>query len=144
MTTLKAALGGVRPPGLYRFAARTAPATVRRTVESLGWRFFYLDGDHITNKASFLDAAAQAMAFPSYFGHNWDAFEDMINDLSWAAAPGYVLLYDHAAPFALAAPGDFLTALDILRTASGRWRTDGTPFYALVRGSDIDAPSLTA
>ncbi len=142
MTTLKAALGGVRPPGLYRFAARTAPATVRRTTESLGWRFFYLDGATIADKAAFLDAAAQAMAFPDYFGRNWDAFEDMVNDLSWAAAPGYVLLYDHAAPLALDAPQDFLTALDILRTATARWQAAGIPFYALVRGRDIDAPVL--
>ena len=103
-----------------------------------------VSGKKCKTKAGLLDEFARVFSFPDYFGHNWDAFEDMINDLSWAAAPGYVLLYDHAAPFALAAPGDFLTALDILRTASGRWRTDGTPFYALVRGSDIDAPSLTA
>ncbi|MCW5883218.1 MAG: barstar family protein [Anaerolineae bacterium] len=142
MTSLKAALGGVRPPGLYRLTSRSAPATVRRTTESLGWRFFDLDGVAITDKAAFLDAAAQAMAFPSYFGRNWDAFEDMVNDLAWAAAPGYVLLYDHAAPFAQRAPQDFLTALDILRTAAARWQADGTPFYVLVRGHDIDAPAL--
>lgn len=144
MTTLKAALSGARPPAIYRLSSNAAPGTIRRVAQSVGWRFFYLDGAQITDKASFLDAVAQAMSFPSHFGRNWDAFEDMVNDLSWSPAPGYVLLYDHAAPFATHAPQDFKTALDILRTAASRWQADDTPFYVLVRGHDIDAPDLTA
>lgn len=142
MTALQIALAGARPPGVYRLTSRARPATVRRIVEGLGWRFFAIDGRAVTDKPTFLAAASRAMSFPAYFGRNWDAFEEMVNDLAWAPAPGYVLLFDNAHLLATTNAREFQTAVDILRTAAGRWQADGTPFYILLRGADIDAPDL--
>ncbi len=144
MNTLRLALSGARKPGVYRFTGRSQPSTIRNEVERLGWRFFHLDGRAIADKRSFLAAGAAAMDFPNHFGRNWDALEDMLNDLSWAPAPGYVVLYDDAGRLATASPGDWETALSIFRDTVERWQKDGVPVFVLLRrvGRGIDLPEL--
>ena len=130
--TLNQLLSGA-PPAIYRLRSRARPTTIAQALTRPGWRCFYLDGRAIDGKAAFLAAAAQAMQFPSYFGHNWDAFEECINDLAWAPAHGYALLYDHSARFARAAPAEWHTARAILEDAVARWHASGTPLYVLLR-----------
>jgi RNAse (barnase) inhibitor barstar len=140
MSTIQAALTGSRPSGVYRFVSRAKPDTLRRAVERAGWRFFHLDGHQIQDKRSFLQSSATAINFPSYFGHNWDAFNDSINDIAWA--PGFVILYDQPAHFATAHPNEWQTAQEIFQEAVDRWGKTGASFYVLLRGSGVDAPIL--
>lgn len=134
-------LSQARPPGVYRFRSRTSETTLRRALEKAGWRLFYLDGREIHDKASFLQACAVAMDFPAHVRLSWDAFEECVNDLSWAPAQGYVVLFDHAGRFELAAPHEWITAMDILEDAVASWRSS-TPMYVLVRGAEAIYPDL--
>jgi len=78
------------------------------------------------DKAALLDNMASALGFPHWFGHNWDALEDCLTDLSWRDAPGYVLLIESPRP------GDDLGVLvDILRSSAKFWAGRGKPFFAL-------------
>ena len=78
------------------------------------------------HKAALLNNLASALGFPDWFGHNWDALEDCLTDLSWRDAPGYVLLIESPRP------GDDLGALvDILRSSAEFWAGRGKPFFAL-------------
>jgi hypothetical protein len=78
------------------------------------------------DKAALLDNMASALGFPDWFGHNWDALEDCLTDLSWRDAPGTVLLIE--SPHA----GDDLGVLvDILRSSAEFWAGRGKPFFAL-------------
>lgn len=78
------------------------------------------------DKAALLKNMASALGFPHWFGHNWDALEDCLTDLSWHDAPGYVLLIESAPP------GDDLGVLvDILRSSAEFWAGRGKPFFAL-------------
>ncbi len=140
MNKWQALLSGKTQPGVYRLPPRTSAETVKRAVEPAGWRVFVLDGNEISDKASFLSEAAQAMAFPKYFGKNWDAFEDLLNDLEWAPAKGYVVLYPHAGRFAKAP--DWKTALSIFQIAVERWQKAGVPMYVLLGGVDGSLPEL--
>ena len=132
--TLNDIVTSARPPAIYTLRARARPATIVGALERQGRRCFYLDGRAIGDKAAFLAAAARAMRFPAYFGSNWDAFEECVNDLSWAPARGYALLYDHTARFARAQPGEWATARSILAEAVAHWRATPTPLYVLLRG----------
>lgn len=40
-------------------------------------------GQRCTDKQRLLQEFAAALQFPYYFGHNWDAFDECLNDLSW-------------------------------------------------------------
>ena len=63
------------------------------------------------------------MAFPDYYGHNWDAFEECLNDTLHppGAAPGRLLLVvaDADALLADEPPAEFTTLLRILDAAAG-------------------------
>jgi RNAse (barnase) inhibitor barstar len=97
-----------------------------------GIMVFYIPGEQITNKETFLQAARQAMAFPDYFGANWDAFEECLRDLSWMPAKEYILAYDHPECFAQADPAQFNMALSILRDAEKFWQEQGPPLYLVL------------
>jgi hypothetical protein len=78
-------------------------------------------------KEKLLKNIAAALALPDWFGHNWDALEDCLTDLSWREAPGYVLLFEDAKP------GDDLgVLLDILRSSAEWWAGRGKPFFAVL------------
>lgn len=38
----------------------------------------------------------RAFAFPDYFGHNWDAFDECMGDLAWLPARSYRLVITNA------------------------------------------------
>ncbi|HNP86504.1 MAG TPA: barstar family protein [Kouleothrix sp.] len=131
--TLQDIVQGVVPPALYTLRSRARPATVAAALAERGWRCFLLDGRTIDAKATFLAAAAQAIQFPGYFGANWDAFEECLNDLSWVPALGYVLLYDNPKQFARAQPADWAVARAILSDAALRTQATPPPLYVLLR-----------
>lgn len=135
MSKLQAVLQQQIAPGVYRFPSRASLETLQAEAEEAGWRLFYLDGTAIDDKASFLEAAKSAFDMPSYVGNNWDAFEEAVNDLEWAAAQGYAVIYDDAADLDDDDPAAFAMAVEILETAAENWLKEGIPFYTLVRGA---------
>ena len=73
-----------------------------------------------------IKAIAAALDFPEWFGGNWDALEDCLQDLSWRKAAGRVLLLEGAVP------GDELGILvDVLRSSAEFWSGRGRPFFAV-------------
>lgn len=132
---VEALFSGAVAPGVYRTGLRTAASTLARAAERHGWQAFHLDGRALTTKAQFLETSARALRIPSYFGHNWDAFEESLNDLSWAPAQGYLVVFDGAGDFAAAEPDEFAVALDILRESVRRWHASGLPLVVLLRGA---------
>ncbi|BAL99355.1 MULTISPECIES: barstar family protein [Caldilinea] len=121
------------PSGLYRWLEPIPVRQFMQSVDALGWRFFYLDGRRARDKASFLRAIAETMAFPDYFGKNWDAFEECVNDLTWAPASGYVLLYEHVWWFACTDPGEWRIARSILEDVCINWARQEVKFFVLLR-----------
>jgi len=133
------------PPGVYRFAARAQAAPILATITDWGWYAGYINGRYVEDKQTFLNQAGQALAFPAYYGRNWDAFEEMVRDLSWLKAAGYVVLYDELYRFADSQADEWQTALSILKHACAFWQQEGIPFYVLVRRNgrrNRDLPKL--
>ncbi|MEM7534490.1 MAG: barstar family protein [Chloroflexota bacterium] len=125
--------------GLYRFTSRAQPKSILEEVAEHGWQGFFIDGQQVTDKQSFLTTASQAISFPGYFGNNWDAFEESIRDLAWFreenAPKGYVILYDQVIKLARREPESWSMVQETLQEAVDFWQTQQTPFYALFRGT---------
>ena len=94
------------------------------------------------DKAALIGRIAGALAFPAWFGGNWDALEDCLSDLSWlreSGAGGYVLLIEGAAGVPLVERG---TLIDILASAAASWAERKLPFFAVVVDGAATLPDL--
>lgn len=142
-TRLQRLLAGEIEPGVYRMVAPTPFERIAAQAGAAGWHAARLDGQRITTKGEFLDACAAAFRFPGYFGHNWDALEDSLRDLSWTpAGNGRLLVYDGAGAFAGQQPDDFGVALEVLRSAVRFWYGTPAPLAVLVRGQGAALSAL--
>lgn len=141
MTGLAGVMAGHLGPGVYRWHTAFAPDHVRDSVEHAGWRFAYVDGLTHQDKATFLDAVAEALERPEHLGESVEALTDCVRDVD---GKGTVLLWDCWAPLARNDKQAFDGVLDVL---TGRAREEHkSPFITLLRGDGpaIDVPMLDA
>jgi len=118
--------------GVYRLSDDAA--WVARAATANRFACWQIDLAKIGDKAGLFTALARALDFPKWFGGNWDALQDCLGDLSWATAPGYVVVLAHCRELATRARADFETLLEVLGVAADYWREQGIPFWVLVGG----------
>lgn len=81
-----------------------------------GWPVYRLEGP--ASKTELLEQLAREFEFPDYFGHNWDALEECLHDLSWLEpAPLRLLIWEGCFRLAQASPDDWCTAVSVLAEA---------------------------
>jgi hypothetical protein len=82
------------------------------------------------NKPSFMNEVSAALQFPYYFGHNWSAFRECINDLSWLRGANFLIIFDSAQHLLSESDDDFQVLLRILADTHDEWRSITTDFGA--------------
>lgn len=97
----------------------------------LEFAFARIDLDGCTGRDQVLARIADALAFPPWFGGNWDALADCLADLSWWPAPGYVFVLDHTHDWKQADPVGFDVLLDVGNDVAATWSEHGVPFWLL-------------
>lgn len=77
------------------------------------------------DKQGFFDEISAALQFPSYFGENWDALDECINDLDWLpATDSYLLLITDADQLLEDGPfKDLEILMTILEKTAKNWST---------------------
>jgi RNAse (barnase) inhibitor barstar len=90
-------------------------------AEQHGYRFILIECSRIRSKSGLLKRFGAALEFPGYFGHNWDALLDMLRDLSWLPADGYVIFIRGLGQLRAHDPATYETALAVLRDAAEFW-----------------------
>ena len=95
---------------------------------------YRIDIGHAHGKDEFLATVAGALRFPAGFGGNWDALADCLKDLSWADAPGWVVMLEKSKHFCDGHRHEFDEAMDIMAEAAVYWRSLGRPFWTLISG----------
>jgi hypothetical protein len=100
---------------LANLSVRTATARPEAVVR-------LLRGKKCRSLSSFFDEAAAALQFPYYFGENWPAFDECVNDLEWLPANAYVIMISSAnLLLEAAAHEDFRTLVEILARTNLEW-----------------------
>jgi hypothetical protein len=117
-------------------------ATVARLeaeARAQGFAFVAVDLAGAEDKLELLERTAAALYFPSWFGHNWDAWFDCLTDLAWIErTPGYRVLLRRARGLQQAAPEVLDTALAIAEDAARVWARRGIAFAVYVDLESVD------
>lgn len=130
--------------GVHSADPSLTPIAAREAAARLGFAFAHADLIGCRNKAEFLDRMAIALALPNWFGHNWDAFSDCVNDLSWLAAPGYVFMLSHVDDFQRHDPAAFATAIEIFEEAAVAWASEHVPMWIFIDDQAPRSPASAA
>ncbi len=93
--------------------------------EAEGFFVTLLDRAPIVSKETLLHALYQACYFPAYFGFNWDALEDSLNDFSWMVADAYILLFRDFEVLETRAPEVAKTFLEIIKDVANHRQSQG-------------------
>ena len=128
---LRALLADPAQAGAYFVDARDTGAMAEAGAV-LDFEVARIDLAGCTDKADALSRFAAVLRFPDWFGGNWDALADVLGDLSWRPAEGYLLLIEHAGAWRAAEGENFDTLLDILNEAAAVWGERGPAFWALL------------
>ncbi|MBY0493552.1 MAG: barstar family protein [Cyanobacteria bacterium] len=99
-----------------------------RGATDLGFATFQIDGNGLQTKDDLLDGLAVAAKFPSYFGRNWDAASDLLRDLSWVPAEGYVLIITASENLLRMGMRDFVTFMRVVEATIRDWRDERGEF----------------
>lgn len=134
-------LGDAKRAGVFRVTADQRPA-IGSAARGLGFALRTVDLASAGGKPDLMGAVSRALAFPEWFGANWDALEDCLTDMSWLPAPGYAVLMSGCERYRASDPEGFQTALDIFADASQFWRAEGVAFWTLVDLPQAGAPRL--
>ena len=127
--------------GVYRVTSAKVP---REAGREAGLALFELPLEALADKKALLRQFATVLAFPEWFGGNWDALGDCLTDLSWRDAGGYVLLVHGAAAFATRCADDYGVLIDVLGASAQSWRERDVPFFAVCvdPGGALALPAL--
>lgn len=117
--------------GAYFIDARDSQA-LADAAAGLDFAVARVDFAGCRDKDDALARIAAGLRFPEWFGGNWDALDDSVNDLSWWPAPGYVLLIERAGAWQSANAEDAATLVEILGEAARDWAKARVPFWALL------------
>ncbi len=111
------------------FTTSNNAAIVLGELPGEGLEGFEIDGATVDSSAQLFRAIASHMRFPSYFGHNWDALDECLSDLSWLPARGYALFVRGAGRFLCRAPQVAGQLIEVWLGAAQVWGDDGVPFH---------------
>jgi RNAse (barnase) inhibitor barstar len=83
----------------------------------------FLRGERCDNEIKLFQEFAAALQFPYYFGNNWDALDDCIQDFGWLPGKSYVLIMTNIDLVLRNKEDKFETLIEILSGAAKYWQT---------------------
>ena len=121
--------------GVHRWDSRVATSALVEELRQAGWAVRVVDLGSAGDKTAILERFARALAFPGWVGHNWDALDDALRDLSWwtAGERGRVIVLRASSQTTPEGGRDGAMLHDVLETAVTRWAATDTPLVVLVR-----------
>lgn len=128
------------PPGPYRIDWHYPPVD---PFPSLADYYYYpLPKRQQVNRESLLDALSTGLAFPEYFGGNWDAAFDCLTDQPWLAGAIVVIVL----PIAKETEVDetaLTTLIEMIEDAVSFWRGEQVNLFFVIGTERDDLASLS-
>ena len=124
------------------FARPGDGAELDAAAERAGLTRWAVDLTGVTTKERLLATLAQRLAFPEWFGGNWDALNDVLAEMAWEQPGGVVLTLGNCGELAQADPESLETALEVLDSVAEGCYDEDIPFWVFVDGIDSAAFDL--
>lgn len=83
----------------------------------------------VKNKDQLLSELALTLNFPNYFGHNWDALNECINDLHWIENKKITLIHENIPDLKFS---DLQIYIEILKDAVLQWKTSDEHVLSII------------
>ena len=83
----------------------------------------------LETEPQFLSAVAEALAFPDYFGMNWNALDECLRDMEWMPAKGYVVFFFGAERLWCETPQLVGKLVSSWLFSAEEWGRNGVPFH---------------
>lgn len=117
----------VQRSGVYR----TADAAALRAWEGV-LEVLRVPLGGVAGAPALFERFRESLGFPEWFGANWDALEDCLDDFSWREGHSRLLILDGWETLRAAAPADFGQVLEVLAASGAFWAGQGQGFYAVL------------
>jgi RNAse (barnase) inhibitor barstar len=139
--SLASHLQSIKPPSTVLLVLKAGQRAESMIKAPNGFLLTVVRGGKCRTAAGLFAELAEALEFPDYFGHNWDALEECLVDLEWLPAKGYVLLFTDAELILPDDEEEFATFLEVLNDAGEAWATGqaakrGKPFHSVLAVSE--------
>ena len=130
-------LSSPTPPWVYLVVVPPGKKVESVIEAPPGFAVRITDGRRCRTKQALLEELARALEFPAGSGRNWDALEELLTDLEWLPARGYILVVSHADQLLVESPeehGDFIDVMESVGKAwatpqRGEWPRPAMPFH---------------
>lgn len=127
--------------GLYSLPAEQR-STLPKEVADSGLFHQQIDLAACRTSSAMLGELGRVLAFPDWYGHNFDALHDCLTDPDWQPATGHVLFIDGLAALRNGDPEGFATLIEVLQSVADVCRKDGKPFWLLLDIAARGVPAL--
>ena len=120
---------------------------LKQATLALGYGWLQADFSKQREVAPALEKLGKDLRLPDWYGANYDALADCLSDLSWNAAPGYVLLITGADKLHGKDEAAFNTLNEVFAGVIGNWQEAKVPFwvfYDMRPNSLASLPTLAA
>jgi len=105
-------------------------------LRSHGYKLDEIACAHLSSEGEFHEVAAQALAFPDYYGQNLNSLNDCLSDLDVPPNGGRALVLQRYDAFSRYEPGVAQQILGILAVNSRRFLLTGRRLIVLVQSDD--------
>jgi RNAse (barnase) inhibitor barstar len=123
-------LASVDGAGIHDWKGTTEPLKAAATHAKL--KLAAVDLAKAKDKATLFAELDRALSLPGHFGHNWDAFADVLEDRDWLGKQGRVVVLSHAGAYRKDHPTDAKMLEEILGEAAEFWQERHVPFWVFV------------
>ena len=121
--------------GVYRVDPDD-PVTLVADAQRAGLPVVRVDLAGCRSLPALLARIVEAAGLPAHAASSMDALDDALRDLDDAAAPGHVLLFDHADELAREASAVFSELRERLTAVAAQWHGQGVPFFVFLEFQD--------
>lgn len=117
------------PGGVFRVDGATAATLGTPGTTGIFWT---IDGAAANHRETFFPALAAALAFPDYFGHNWDAAYDCLTDLAGGDLSPAVITITAGETFLHGMGAEWEKGHRVFTDAAAFWRAQGRLLLVLL------------